>query len=56
MQVWRFRHVIDGHLPQLAMASTVEFARFAEGLQLLGRALDAAAFFPHQVQLAARQA
>ncbi|MNO68891.1 hypothetical protein D3C76_597350 [compost metagenome] len=50
---WR---LVDGHLPQLAMPGAVELARFAKGLQLLGRAFDTAAFLPDQVQLAPGQA
>ena len=38
------------------MPCAVEFARFAEGVQLLGRAFDTAALFTDQVQLAAGQA
>ncbi|MNM56620.1 hypothetical protein D3C81_677950 [compost metagenome] len=37
------------------MAGAVEFARLAEGVQLLGRTFDAAAFLADQVQLTAGQ-
>ncbi|MCY1179680.1 hypothetical protein D9M73_200910 [compost metagenome] len=43
--LWRRLH---HHLPQLAMTGAVEFARLAEGVQLLGRAFDTATFFTHQ--------
>lgn len=37
------------------MPRIVELAWFAKGVQLLGGAFDAAAFFAHQVQFGARQ-
>ena len=37
--LWR---LVDGHLPQLAVPGAVQLARFAKGLQLFGRAFDAA--------------
>ncbi|MNN43990.1 hypothetical protein D3C81_1582570 [compost metagenome] len=51
-----FGRVVHGDLPQLAMPSTVELAWLAQGLQVLGRTFDAAAFFAHQIEFATLQA